>query len=72
MRETIPQANDMTGSVGSAAMLAQQVTVAHAVNLADAIPREGLDSNKLNVTAILSATLSPGTACWYESGPGLD
>lgn len=53
-------------------MLAQEVTAAHVANLADAVPREGLNSNKLNVAAVLSATLSLGTACWYESGPGLN
>lgn len=39
-------------------MLAQQGTAVHAGNLADAIPREGLNSNGLNVAAFLSATLS--------------
>lgn len=46
-------------------MLAQQVTVAHVGNVADTIPRDGLNSTGITVAASLSATLSPGTAYWY-------
>lgn len=40
-------------------MLAQQGIAVHAGNLADAIPRDGLNWNGLTVAAFLSATPGP-------------